>query len=439
MRPTPALVGAAIAFVLPLTTLVVAPVSAAPASVPAGSGLELSFMPVLPGESRAWPGHDIQDMAMQAADWLEGVSGGAIHVSGVNIQAPIKVDGQSCRELARAASLSQVQRRGDASTVWIYLGDATDCPYLGLAEMRGSWIVISSPGDSREARARTLVHELGHTLGLAHAAAQGCSILQDTVVARPRDCPLLKYGDRTDPMGRGSLAWGLNPINSSTVGWEQDPRELEGSTQYRVNLRLGVSTDAVRVADPVSGDVFVVAYRTPLSTGLGGRRTDAEGRGVYLYRLPRASEPDVGSVLLPWTDSLRRLEPGRAGHSYVAPGGGFAIQIRSEDPRGATAEVHVDALGRLTDVYGPVFSGDATGRARGDRTLDIRFPRALDQSGIRRYEVRIGQRVVQVVKPATGVAAYGVTIETGDLRDGRVSVRAIDALGNSAVMGVLPN
>lgn len=99
----------------------------------------------------------------------------------------------------------------------------------------------------------------------------------------------------------------------------------------------------------------------------------------------------------------------------------------------------MDALGRLADVYGPVFSGDATARTRGDIALDIRFPRALDQSGIRRYEVRIGQRVVQVVRPATGVAAYGATIEAGDLRDGRVSVRAIDALGNVTVMDVLPN
>lgn len=439
MRPTPALVGAAIAVVLPLTSLVGAPVSAAPSAVPAGSGLELSFTPVVPVESRAWPSHDIQDMAMQAADWLEGVSGGAIHVSGVNIQAPISVDGQSCRELARAASLSQVQRRGDASTIWIYLGDAEDCPYLGLAETPGSWIVIATPGDSREARARTLAHELGHTLGLAHAAAEGCSILQDAVAARPRDCPLLKYGDRTDPMGRGSLAWGLNPINLSALGWEQAPRELTGSTQHRINFRIGVGTEAVRVTDPVSGDVFVVAYRTPRSTGQSGPRVEAEGRGVYLYRLPRTSEADVGSVLLPWGDSLRRLEPGRVGHSYVAPGGGFAVRIRAEDLGGASAEVHVDALGRLTDVYGPVFNGRATARTRGDRTLDIRFPRALDQSGIRRYEVRIGQRVVQVVRPATGVTAYGATIEAGDLRDGRVSVRAIDALGNATVMDVLPN
>ena len=439
MRPTRALVGAAVAVVLPLTSLVGAPVSAAPSAVPAGRDLQLSFTPVLPVESSAWPRHDIQDMATQAADWLKGVSGGAIHVSRVNIQAPINVNGRSCRELARAASLSQVQRRGDASTVWIYLGDATDCPYLGLAETPGSWIVVASPGDSREARARTLVHELGHTLGLAHAAAEGCAILQDAVAARPRDCPLLKYGDRTDPMGRGSLAWGLNPINLSTLGWEQAPRELTGSTQHLVKFRIGVGTEAVRVTDPVSGDVFVIAYRTPLSTGLSGPRAEAEGRGVYLYRLPRTSEADVGSVLLPWAASLRRLEPGRAGHSYVAPGGGFAVRIRTEDLGGATAEIQVDALGRLADVYGPVFSGDATARTRGDIALDIRFPRALDQSGIRRYEVRIGQRVVQVVRPATGVVAYGATIETGDLRYGRVSVRAIDALGNATVMDVIPD
>ena len=395
----------------------------------------LTFQPVEPSGITAWTARDMDALAADSSAWLASASRGRAGVSHVDVRPAIAVPDATCRELARAVA-TQRRHSGSTSTRTIYLGSASDCPYLGLAETPGTWVLIPNVGAHPGATSRTLVHELGHTLGLEHAGAETCPLLTAARAADLR-CGVAEYGDRTDPLGRATLAWGLSALNLERLGWGDGLIEINGTGSHRVALSPVASPDAdgLRVSDPVTGDVYVVSYRAPGGREGLDRELTADERGVYLHRLPRVDETEVGSVLLPWTSTLTRPHGGKAGYSYVAPGGGFALRVLSVSAAGSEVEVAVDPQGELVDTAGPVFSATVTITDLGAERR-MRIPQAWDQSGVAGYTVRAGDSVIARLSAAPGLASQSMSLPRGLAAGAALTVRAIDGRGNVTVVRV---
>lgn len=393
--------------------------------------LRLSFQPVAVADESPWTTSAIDALAADASTWLAAASGGRAEIADVDVRAPLAVPDATCRELARAVATQSRDSRATGDRT-VYLGSATDCPYLGLAETPGNWIVIPSVGAQPTASSRTLVHELGHTLGLEHAGSDTCAILTSALTP-PDDCGVSEYGDRTDPLGRASLAWGLSALNLERMGWGDGIAEVSGPGSHRLALApvAAAGLDGLRVTDPVTGDVYVASYRAPTGPAGLDRDLSSEERGVYLHRLPRAGETEVGSVLLPWISTLTRPHGGKAGYSYTAPGGGLVIRVVSLSAARATVEVVIDEHGGLEDTDGPLLSG----RVTIDRQArSVRIPQAWDQSGIAGYTVTAGGLVVARLASAPGLAAQTVRLPRGLDPAATIIVGVVDGRGNATVV-----
>lgn len=64
----------------------------------------------------------------------------------------------------------------------------------------------------------TVIHELGHTLGLPHAQSIRC---EGAALLYGEPCTHVEYGDRHDPMGSSFSASMYNPSYSATLGWKE--------------------------------------------------------------------------------------------------------------------------------------------------------------------------------------------------------------------------
>ena len=426
MRPLGALVG--------LLLGALAWPQGAAASAPPDT-LRLSFQPVVVADGSAWTVDAIDALAADASTWLASASGGRAGITDVDVRAPLAVPDATCRELARlVATQPRDPRAAGARTV--YLGSATDCPYLGLAETPGNWILIPAAGAGPTAASRTLVHELGHTLGLEHAGSDTCAIFTSALpsaLTPPDECDVSEYGDRTDPLGRASLAWGLSALNLERLGWGDGIAEVSGPGSHGLALApvAAAGLDGFRVTDPVTGDVYVASYRAPAGTAALDRDLSAEERGVYLHRLPRSGETEVGSVLVPWVATLTRPHGGKAGYSYTAPSGGLVIRVLAVSAGRATVEVVIDEKGHLADTDGPVLSG----RVTIDRQArSVRIPQAWDQSGVVGYTVESKGRVIARLSPGPGLASQTVRLPRGLDPAATITVRVVDGRGNASVV-----
>lgn len=422
MRPPGALAG--------LLVAVLAWPQGASAAAPA-SDLHLTFQPVLAAEEgSAWTSHAVEVLTANARAWLTAASSGRAGISDVEVRAPLSVPDTTCRELARVVA-TQPRDSDSTDSRTVFLGSATDCPYLGLAETPGNWVLIPSTGANPTETSRTLVHELGHTLGLHHAGSETCAILI-FALASPDDCGIYEYGDRTDPLGRASLAWGLSALNLERMGWGDGIADVSGSGRHRMALApvAAPSIDGLRVRDPRTGDVYVVSYRAPAGPSALDRDLTAQERGVYLHRLPRSDELEVGSVLLPWVSTLTRPHGGKAGYSYVAPGGGLVIRVLSLSAAHATVEIVMDDKGDLADTDGPVWGGRVTVDRRAGT---LRIPQAWDQSGVAGYAIEVDGRVVARLAASADLASQTLRLPQGVDAGARITVRVTDGRGNATV------
>ena len=154
---------------------------------------------------------------------------------------------------------------GGISTTWIQLGRGGD----GLYYIDGIQVFMS-PGsvESRDRFERTLIHELGHVLGLDHAGVYMPDI-QQTLVARPRYWwvdPIMSGGYRSPP-GTGSS--GANYQRLLTLD------DRVGVSLIRPRERWAASTGNIRGTVLVNGSegavhVHVLATRMRLDGTMVG-------------------------------------------------------------------------------------------------------------------------------------------------------------------------
>jgi Gametolysin peptidase M11 len=134
---------------------------------------------------------------------------------------------------------------------------------VSVAQQPGhvSWIRYRNPGMS------TLVHELGHNLGLAHAYGVVCS-KGDLRVPLGGRCRSVEYGDSWDAMGHSNASFSVPVL--SRLGWAGAVATASTSGSYRLAdvEHSGRALQGVRI--PAAGRVtYWVEYQPEHSTEIG--------------------------------------------------------------------------------------------------------------------------------------------------------------------------
>jgi hypothetical protein len=132
---------------------------------------------------------------------------------------------------------STLQQQGYNLVAWdriVYIVVGANCSFHGAAFGREA-IVTEAP------KRWLLVHELGHTYGLSHAASTQCAV-----------CPVTDRGDPFSPMGEGPGFKDFSTYEKAELGWLPAPLYLRRSGRYRLALATARSklSHALVIAAP---------------------------------------------------------------------------------------------------------------------------------------------------------------------------------------------
>jgi hypothetical protein len=138
---------------------------------------------------------------------------------------------------------SMLQAQGYDLNAWdriVYVVAGANCSFHGAAFGRDA-IVTEAP------QRWLLVHELGHTYGLAHAASTQCAV-----------CPVTDRGDPFSPMGDGAGFTDFSTYEKAELGWLPAPLFLRRNGRYRLALAGARSTLAhALVVEAPNGQYWV--------------------------------------------------------------------------------------------------------------------------------------------------------------------------------------
>jgi hypothetical protein len=290
------------------------------------------------------------DMPAHRAEGLEG-----------EIVSETRGDEHDCSPLIQM-SVSEAAARGSGSVVVVLAEETWRCPFMGVAGFRSNWVVITGwdMQDNTFSRS-TLIHELGHVLGLPHARKYDCPIGVGRY-SEPKPlsrCGVQEYGDVSDPMGSTlyEMPLGFNAFNRHLLGWNEPPTVLDKPGVRTVRIPLATSPGPGFVEIPGG---FLISYRSP-----NGRIDDMDARmgsdprlgdiaGVYLHR--KASTRDDGSTF-PIMLMFRPLAPaGKPGDHFVSVENNVAFAVKRVVPgEYAVIEVHIGTKREpVRDIWGPV-------------------------------------------------------------------------------------
>jgi hypothetical protein len=139
---------------------------------------------------------------------------------------------------ARAAAVSAGYNLSAYDRV-VYSMVGSDCQFLGIA-WGHSAVLTQVP------TARLVVHELGHTYGLAHAASAGCA----------QTCPIDETGDPFSPMGDGFSDF--STYEKRQLGWLPEPLRVAKAGMYRLaRADLKSSLPHTLVVATAAGDYWL--------------------------------------------------------------------------------------------------------------------------------------------------------------------------------------
>jgi hypothetical protein len=213
-----------------------------------------------------------------------------------------------------------------------------------------------------------LLHEFGHNLGFEHASASICTntTSYDGTAASfgytSTTCPTREYDDYFDIMGYTvkNATPNLSSPQRIMAGWLTNYATVTATTTQTLTALGGSGgTQALKVVDPTSGDIYYVEYRT--NSGLDatsaefhyGLQCDPAMSGYTICELDsNASQGDVrvlrvmpfasaganGTTVLATaltagsTDKTRRHTHLDSGDSFVSLDGSFTVKVLSTNP-----------------------------------------------------------------------------------------------------------
>lgn len=362
---------------------------------------EVWLQPVLgPGE-QPWDDQALLADANAALSWFATMSRQQFTMTATRVLEPIRFDaatsGSACNEMVRswAGAHHAFAVEHLTNTHLVGLARVRDCPYAGLGETPGQSVLITMMPATSDIPDGTLIHELGHNLGLPHAAGYTGSQLSFSARPPSGQGGLEEYGDITDVMGRADPAMPFGAATLAATGWGEGVYVVpsrDGTYGIDLPALTGAGPDGVVVDDPVSRRRYLLVFHA--LSGVTASLLPSAGHGVYLYEVRRQSPaPDIYgresfAALLPWDES--GIGAG-AGTQWVAPSGAISFTIGSTTSGEAHVTVEVSSNGGLSDSVGPAWpiAPKVTVNARGDRAR-LELPPAWDQSGVAGYDLTVG-------------------------------------------------
>jgi gametolysin peptidase M11 len=298
------------------------------------------------------------------------------------------------------------------------------CGFAGAAHVNGplSWI-------NGDLRVRVVAHELGHNLGLHHAASLSCTGPGGGPAALSASCAMDDYGDRWDVMGayghRHSHAWHLERLG---ILAPQNVRAVSASGTYHLRSALAPSGE-------------VTALRVPRRRAANGTALDwlsleiRESGGVFDAFSPLDPATRGVSIRLvddPSRTTRSRLIDATPGSSAgmadapLPPGATFNdtyVSVRTVSAGSGRATVEVDLAPPPADVTPPTAPGAVrTGKAT--RGVRLSWSPSVDDVGVAGYAIfRDGVEVRTTTSTALSDTAAGRGWHAYE-------VAAFDAAGN---------
>ena len=211
---------------------------------------------------------------------------------------------------------------------------------------RLSWIRYRNPG------AATLIHELGHNLGLGHAYGVVCRA-DGRRVAFGGTCHSVEYGDSWDAMGHSRASFSVPVLAAARLG-------RSGRHRHRPTARSGSPTSSTPATTS-----------RPSGSRWAGRRTG--------WSTSRSTCTQVGRSIAGVT-IRRQVGDGRVQIVDAAPGNptGAALPRRRPDQRRAAGRQQLHHAGGRPDHHGRHRApGDRPGRLRPGRDRPGRPGRRL--------------------------------------------------------------
>lgn len=227
----------------------------------------------------------------------------------VTIEAPEEACSLEALE-AVVDPLLQAQGVNPAAFDHVLYAQADACPFVLLSEVHGRRSIQDAPG-----RPELTLHAIGHNLGARHAS-------------REHQGEIWEFGDFGDIMGNGRAA--PHATTRAEVGWLSGPQigRIAAPGIHAVHaLALDPdSTQAPRalvVADPETGDHYLVSYRSGVSEA--DRLPAVLQDRVFVHRIGIAN-PVLVAVLA-------------EGDVFVPRGGTVGVAFTSRAPDSATVQV----------------------------------------------------------------------------------------------------
>jgi hypothetical protein len=256
------------------------------------------------------------------------------------------------------------------------------------------------------------VHELGHTLGLAHANSWYCIAL---------GCTVDEYGSAFSPMGSGG--GDFNAYEKAELGWLNALERPRGDATHVIGPIEGPTTlPQALVVTTATSEFWFESRGTPTPSFTGDSEQPA---GVVVIAGPapdaRSSPYPAGNLVLPHQAGEERFAY-TAGEAFVQPD---VFRVTIERHARESAALRFEWLDRVAPAA-PRVVARAAGRGR--VAISWRLPRERG-SGVDTYSVLADGRVARVVRSAAG------TSMTLRLARGahRVGVFATDRAGNRSL------
>ncbi len=187
-------------------------------------------------------------------------------------------------------------------------------------------------------------HEIGHNLGLEHAALKSC-----TSSTRQTDCDVAEYGDSLDPLGRAVPVFAhLNDMHENKLGWLDVQKAVNKKIYdiYPLADQAARSNNLLQVLRIDKGPTYFVSYYQPIGFDKNLPNNNPlvvnNSQGVVIHSGQSYPKSDSLLMLLPEMKALSQSSSGFTlldNGIFYDEGNGVEIKQLSHDSSKATVQV----------------------------------------------------------------------------------------------------